>query len=43
MDSSVDGKIIKQKFFRVQNRVERFQGDCLLSKTMINMHTRHTV
>ena len=24
MDSSVDGKIIRQKFFRVRNRVERF-------------------
>ena len=30
MDSSVDGNIIRQKFFRVQNQVERFKGDCLL-------------
>ena len=31
MDRSVDGKIMRQKFFRVQNRVERFQGDRLLN------------
>ena len=31
MDSSIDGKNIRQKFCRVRNRVERFQGDCLLT------------
>ena len=31
MDSSVDGKIIRQKLFRVQNRVERFYGECFLN------------
>ena len=31
MDSSVDDKNMRQKFFRVQNRVERFKGDCLLN------------
>ena len=30
MDSSVDDKNIKQKFFPDQNRVERFYGNCLL-------------
>ena len=38
MDSSVDGKILRQKFFRVQNRVERFQGDCLL-RSLMTLHT----
>ena len=31
MDASVHGKIIRQKFFRIQNRVERFWGDWLLT------------
>ena len=30
MDRSVDGENIRQKFCRVRNRVERFQGGCLL-------------
>ena len=42
MDSSVDGKIIRQKFFRVQNRVERFYGDCLLMLAKENPARGHT-